>query len=332
MNLFEVSGGITVDDDLGVDFMDNITIESTSSVCINKITVETILKGLGNSISFDIAKNHTGICIWDGENYTLDGFNIEYDYDKNDALADCKMRHWFKEKCKTILQGKHLDVCQVEGIYAGENPDTFRKLAILNTVVGELLLDGVFTADRYFNFIEKQWFKYFKTIGREGRGLKSKVETQEILKRLEVPFVLDNINKTESYKESIFFEDKCDALAMLCGVALYLKPDVNSEVTSSIGMKDIQVYYVWDYDELFSKKDRVLDEVKMTCYDLQSKTPKTIENEIKMQLTLEPDKVFTCYVDNKDISLYCVNKGWELSENGYGYLIFYRKDLKRSLK
>ena len=89
----------------GLDSVD----DSTNSI-VEKETVESILSAIPSGISFDIAKNHTGVCIWENNKVDCFGFNIDYDYDKDDNLAECKMRLWLKNKCYEIMKGRHFPV------------------------------------------------------------------------------------------------------------------------------------------------------------------------------------------------------------------------------
>ena len=115
---------------------------------------------------------------------------------------------------------------------------------------------------------------------------------------------------------------------MLCGVAVALNSDVNLKKSSSFGLSNIKQYYLWEYEEIYNTRDAILKEIEPTFVTLNSKTVKMVEAELKNLLITNPDKVYAAVLKNEDYSLYVQSRGWELSPNEEGYLIFYRKDIR----
>lgn len=307
----------------GVDSVD----ESANSV-IKKESVESILSLFSSGISFDIAKNHTGVCIWDGTRVELLGFDIDYSYDKDDYLAESKMRLWLKNKCYEIMKGKHFEVCQVEGVFGGENFDTSRKLIALNGVVAELILEEKVSVDYYYNLTQKEWAKDFRTIIKIGKGLNTKYETQEILKYLEFSYVLENESLSNKEKENIFYEDICDAVGMLCGLALRLKCKERNVKSSSVRLSNVKMYFIEEMSDVYGLGDKVVDSCEMVSSHFVSKD---IQNEIVTCVSLNPNKVVSVCVNNSDLGTFGIRNGFEFFPQGYGYLIFYNKALRKGV-
>lgn len=303
--------------------------EEVINPVIKKESVESILSTYNNAISFDIAKNHTGVCVWrDGKLETL-GFENGIEYDKSDNMSEAKMRLWLKNKCKEIMGYTYFDVCQVEGVFGGENFDTTRKLIALNGVVAELILENQVNVGRYYNLIQKEWAKDFRQIIKIGKALSSKYETQEILKYLDFDFVLSNCDKSDSYKKDIFYEDICDAVGMLCGVALREKFDLTKKPSSGIKLSDIKMYFIEDLDDLYvlRNKDKVLADVDMIALD--TKIGSEPEEVIKSLVMEHPDNVINILVGNNELGRFGVKHNFPFYEQGYGNLVFYDKKLKR---
>ena len=66
-----------------------MTITNTS--IISKPDIKQVLSVIPSGIGLDIAKNHTGVVIWDGSEIEEFGFAIK-DYDKSDYFAEYRMR------------------------------------------------------------------------------------------------------------------------------------------------------------------------------------------------------------------------------------------------
>ena len=41
-----------------------------------KLTTESVLSQIPSGVGLDIAKNHTGVCIWDGSSIEVCGFSL----------------------------------------------------------------------------------------------------------------------------------------------------------------------------------------------------------------------------------------------------------------
>lgn len=296
---------------------------------VQKISVEAVLSLFKSGISFDIAKNHIGVCIWDGKTVTVDGFSIEYDYDNEDYLAEAKMRLWLKNRCAEYFVNKHFEVCQVEGTYGGVNYDTNRKLIVLNSVVAELIVEGRADVENYFNLILKEWLKDFKRIVKVGKSLTSKYEIQEILKFMEFPFAVENADKSNSYKLSIYYEDICDAVGMLCGLAMRLKDNKRVSKPSSVRLSNVRFKVIEDMDFLYELGDEIIESNSVTMVDIGGLG---VEDFMLKTLKGNESKVFVTLLKNKDLGRFAINNGIPYFDSEQGYIIFYSKEIKKYLR
>lgn len=231
-----------------------VDIDEYSVPIIQTPTVDSVLGTLGSGIGLDIAKNHTGVCIYRDGNIIREGFKLE-EYNENDVHAEYSMRKDMKLKLQDLLWGLDVKHCIVEDVYGGNNFDTVRKLLALNTVIDELIDEGVVKVGNFYRWSETRWLKYFRRFYKIKGGYKSKIETQMLLEFLGDTFYLANRSKSDKEKKDIFFEDICDATAMLCSVSMYLKEEENKSENSSVSVKDIQMYYIESYEDYLSVAD-----------------------------------------------------------------------------
>ena len=124
-----------------------------------------------------ISKRHTGVSIWDKStnSITTYGFKLD-DYKSDDYFAEYKMRREFKSKLKEIVQDKYFEYCVIEDVYAGENFDTVRKLLALQTVIDELIFDGVVKIEHFYRWKEPEWMRNVRALYKHKGKLKAKLE------------------------------------------------------------------------------------------------------------------------------------------------------------
>ena len=241
----------------GIEASDGLNFMGVSDfeIKVEKPTVRNILPTLGSGLSLDIAKNHSGVCMYKDGKITQVGFELNK-YDNSDYHGDYRMRLDLKNRLKELVGGMQFDYVIVEDVYGGENYDTVRKLLVLQTVIDELIFEGTIECKHFYRWLKTKWFKYFKEYYPARKYLKSKIATQEILEYLEDSFYLSNNNISDREKEKIYFEDICDATAMLCGLALYIsKTDTEDDKERKITMKDIKMYYIENEDDYLSLSD-----------------------------------------------------------------------------
>lgn len=289
---------------------------------LSKATVEGILSTVHSGIGLDIAKNHTGVSIWNGKTVETYGFALN-EYDKNDPFALYKMRRDLKVKLSEIVVGRDFEVCIVEDVYGGENFDTVRKLLNLNTVIDELIFDRVCTVDKFFRWNEPKWLSAFRTVYKQRGRLKSKVETQGILEFLNWDFYKNNCGKTDSEKKEIFFEDICDSCGMLVGVVQQLNMDINLAKATSLRISDIKMYYIGILEECYSIRDSRVREEGFLEVDI---TGRNIEKELLTQAGLHPEDVMCAFLPSNKLGIFGMKHKFTFFDGEEeGYLVFYRK-------
>lgn len=312
-----INTGIGFDDE--DVFFDTPT--STEHIEMDSLTVESILSSIQTGIGLDISKNHTGICIWENGEVKLYGFKLN-EYDSSDYHAEYRMRLDFKNRLKEIVKGKHFDLCVVEDVYGGDNFDTTRKLLALNTVIDELIFDGVCSCDEFIRWQSSKWLSGFRMIHKVKGKLKSKFETQAILGYLNFGFYLQTKDLSESEKCEIFFEDKCDATAMLCGVIMKKNSDISVTKRSVVKMADIKMVYIEYMEDSYNISDKRIQDDGFVSVSL---TGRNVENSILRLVKENPDLVYCAYLPVSKLGSFGLKHNFTFYDSGEGYLFFYKK-------
>lgn len=299
----------------------NNEIASLSTIKYEKPTVLNLFKTIPSGIGLDIAKNHSGICIWNGQSIEQYGFALE-EYDKSNPFAEYKMRKEFKEKLKSIVNERYFEHCIIEDVYGGDNFDTTRKLLALNTVIDELIFEHSCTVNKFYRWNEPKWSKATRSIYKQRGRLKSKVETQGLLEYLEYDFYLAHKDDESEVKKSIFFEDICDATAMLLGVVAYEIMNINIAKQPSIKMSDIKMVYVEDLLDTYSCKDKRISEEGYIYVDLDYRN---LEKSIVSQVAQHPSDVLCALLPSSKLGVFGLNHKFKFYDSDESYLLFYKK-------
>lgn len=317
------------------DFEDKTESVEVPAYTVEKPTVVNILKTVPSGIGLDIAKNHTGIVIWNGKEIETYGFLLT-EYDKLDYFGEYKMRREFKQKLKEIVQGRHFEYCIVEDVYGGDNFDTVRKLLALNTVMDELIFDEVCTVTKFVRWKQVQWAAAARHIYKQKGKPTSKVETQNLMEYLEFDFYLKYKDYPEGKRESektglptkgeIFFEDICDACGMLLGLVIAEKYNLNTTKSSSIKMSDIKMLYVDDIEDTYAIRDKRVREEGLIIIDFNY--PR-IEDGIKQEILKHPNDVLCAEIPPSKLGRFGLQHNFTFYDSDEGYLIFYNKKGKK---
>lgn len=291
---------------------------------LEKLTVLNIFKTIKSGIGLDISKNHTGIVIWNGETIETYGFAIE-DYDKSDYFAEYRMRRDFKGILTQIVQGRTFEYCIVEDVYSGENFDTVRKLLALQTVIDELIFEHVCVVDHFARMLQVEWSKYTRQIYKQNGRLKSKVETQALLEHLGFEFYMQHKDDSDSRKKEIFFEDICDACAMLVGLIVKNSTENTVAKAQTLHLKDIKMYYVEHKEDIHKLRDKRLktldlDEVK------EVEITKAIEKNMISYCMQDKDNVMCAEIPVDKLGVFGQKHKFNFYVSGKGYLFFYCKN------
>jgi hypothetical protein len=291
------------------------------AVVYEKPTVLNLFKVIPSGIGLDIAKNHSGICIWNGETIEQYGFALD-DYVKGDPFAEYKMRKQFKEKLSEVVKGRYFEHCIIEDVYGGENFDTTRKLLALNTVIDELIFEHTCTVNKFYRWNEPQWSKEARSIYKQRGKLKSKIETQGLLEYLEYDFYLQHKDDKPAKKKEIFFEDICDATAMLLGVVAHETINLNIAKQEVVKMSDIKMVYMENMEDVYSCKDDRIREEGSIWVDLDTRN---LEKSITAQVAQHPNDVICAMLPSSKLGVFGLNHKFTFYDNEESYLFFYKK-------
>jgi len=292
---------------------------------VSKTSVESILSIFGSGISFDIAKNHTGVCMWKDGVVTTTGFCVNMEYDKNDFMAEAKMRINFKKQAKEILGDTEWEVCVIEDCYGGVNFDTTRKLLALNCVIDELVLEGSSHIKNLYRFKEPEWIRDLRKIIKLGAKMDTKYECQRILEYIEFDFVMKNKDKNNADKERLFYEDICDAVGQLCSLAMRLKSGRAVHKKSAIKLSSVEVFYFEEEDDIYPSLDDCLFDMSISYIDFNYSN---IEEGILFEIANHPGCIVGAVVPTSKLGTFGLKNNFEFYEQGDGILIFYDKSLK----
>lgn len=302
----------------------------TPEVVYNKLTIQGILSVFKSGIGLDIAKNHTGVCLWRDGKVETTGFYVDMDYDKTSYMAEAKMRLQFKKQLAELLSGYNWEVCVIEDVYGGANFDTTRKLLALNCVIDELALEGIVQIDNLYRLKEAEWMKSLRTVYSLGTRLNPKYECQAILEFLEFPFYLENASKSEAEKKRIFFEDRCDATGQLLALAIKLSSIDGSTKSSSVKMSGLYFEFLEDEDDMYWSEDSVLRNAPVTVVDFPESG--NIEESILEMVEENKDTVLMMKVSTDKLGTFGIVNGFKFYEQGYGFLVCYEKGLRKQYK
>lgn len=322
---------------ISTDDFDMVGIETDTTSLIEEIkpvytsvTVESILSAFKSGIGLDIAKNHTGVCMWKDGKLETTGFYVDMDYDKTSYMAEAKMRLQFKKQLAEILSGYDWEVCVVEDVYGGSNFDTTRKLLALNCVIDELALEGTVKINNLYRLKEAEWMRSLRTVSNVGTRLNPKYECQAILGFLKFPFYLENESKSEAEKKRIFFEDRCDATGQLLALALKLSDSSEKTKSSSVKMSGLFLGFFEDEDDVYWSEDRVLSNAPVVFVDFPDEG--NVEDMILQLVSDNKDSVLMMKVSTSRLGTFGVVNGFDFYEQGFGFLVCYDKRLRKQYK
>ena len=280
---------------------------------IRKAGYMDFLNTVCSGVAIDAAKNHTGVVLWDGKAVSTHGFSLS-SQSKDDMHAEYRMRLEFKERLKGMVGGMHFGICVIEDIYCGENFDTVRKLAALNTVIDELLFEGTCTADTFYRWPESVWMKHLRrcrpSVG--GRKLSSKYEAQEILMSLGFPV-----------EDGNYYEDRCDAAGMLLAACAYRMFGSEKSQVARPRISDVKMSYVRNFYARPGIRDARNREDPYIQVELAGRN---LEKEILTEVARHPDSVLMSVLPARKLGLFGVAHKFEFFNGDEdGLLFFHRK-------
>ena len=300
-------------------------LEDLPLVEIRETTLEDILQVFDSAIGIDPSKNHTGISIWrDGKLTTL-GFQTKQT-GKDDPFEEARMRLDFKRKLADLIRGMSFEVCVVEEVYGGANFTVTRKLIAVNTVIDELILEGVVEVKHFHRLLAQQWGEGIRDIVEIQPGFKSKIRTQIVLEHLKVPFYMENKDLSQARKKEIYFEDKCDAIGMLLGLAMIQKSKEDKSKPVGIKISDVQMYFVEDFFDVYNLEDDIIEDYPIYEYETDGKE---IEFDILEYLSKSPQEVAVIKVEISQLGRFGIEHKFKFYPQQHGFIVCYLKDIRK---
>lgn len=288
---------------------------------LEKPNMINLLSSLKSAIAFDLAPLHTGIVTWNGTSIEEYGFKLP-PIEQGDVFGVYKLRRNLKNQLIDLLKGRHFEYCIVEDTYAGENYTTIRELDEINTVPDECLFDGVFTVDNFFRWKPTSWLSKARVFYKQKVRLTSKYEIQSILEYLEYDFVLENKDKSDKYKNTIFYEDICDAAGMLLSLVSYKNFNENISSSRPVPISKVKLVYLQcTEDTCFSRDKRVKNE----DYRLVNLDLRHLEKSISETCGTYPDDVLCALVPPNKLGNFGLKHKLEYYDSDEAFLFFYKK-------
>lgn len=297
---------------------------------IDKPNTKSLMQGIKSAIALDVAPKHTGVVIWNGNDFEEYGFALSEPI-KSDSHWLYKLRKEFKDKLIEIINCRYFEYCIIEDIYGGENYDTLIQLAEINDVIDELIDQNVCIVDNFYRKKPTEWMSKYRVIYKQSGKLKSKIETQGLLEYLDCDFYLKYKDYPETQnkqglktKKELFFEDICDAYGMLIAIAAMVKLEsvTEKEKKKKISLKkDIKMVYVEKLEDCNKNRDKRIKGKKV-----QVELGKNLKNSILSLVEENPKEVMYAYVPVMKLGTFGVDNKFTFYKSGEGYIVFYLKN------
>lgn len=302
---------------------------------VEKVNIYDIMKYIKSGIAIDAAPQHTGIVIWDGDELKEYYFKLS-EPDRKSNFWEYKLRREFKQKLTEIVKGKSFEVCIIEDIYGGENYITLRELAEINTVVDELIFDGVFFIEEFYRWKPSEFLAKCRRLYKQRGSLKSKIELQGILEYLDYPYYMKNKDLPQTLSESrktgrptkkdICFEDVCDACGMLLAIATTKFLNISVEKSSAIKLSDIKMEYLERVELVDFSSDRRINSELWIVAELDFRH---IKESIINLVRQYPNDLICVELPVNKLGVFGIEQNFNFYDSGEGYLFFYKRSSKK---
>lgn len=217
------------------------------------VTLEQKVIGKGSYLGLDISESSTGVCIYlDG---VKDTCNITVDVFPGDVHEEVRMRRSLRNDLTILLENRHFDVIVIEDVFQGINAKTTRILYSLNTVIDDMILDGVVSCDKFIRVDNMTWKSWLYTVDvdRQYKGMSDKV-------RIEACLMSFGVTET-----GWGYQDRLDATGMVLGY-LYNRENADRMLINrskkKVSMADVEVVYDFEISDVYT---RMLNEGVEQC-------------------------------------------------------------------
>ena len=133
---------------------------------------------------------------------------------------------------------------------------------------------------------------------------------------------MKNKDLSNADKKAIFFEDICDATAMLCVMIMKKNSDLSLAKSVSVKLSDIKMFYVENLEDTYSARDKRIREEGYVYVDINTRA---LEKNIVNAVRANPDVVLCTYLPVAKLGRFGIQHKFEFFESGEGYLLFYKK-------
>ena len=165
-----------------------------------------------------------------------------------------------------------------------------------------------------------------KTLHYMKGGYSSKFKTQEILKQLGYSFALENAELSNQGKLDIFYEDICDATGICLGIRMLQKQNIKVKKPRPVALSQVEVYYLEKLEDMNKLHGGFAFDV--CTYEVMLNTS-VIEKEIRRLVSGDSNQLYYTVLDTKCLGNFGLIRGFKYYSQGYGWLVFFHKDLAK---
>lgn len=274
---------------------------------IKELTAADILPSTGVHLGLDLSTAGTGIAVW--RNGSLEWDTITLETDKKHQHAESLIRRELREYLEEYFSGQSFDTIIIEDVFIGLQLHGVRWLFALNSVIDDMILDGVISCKVFHRVGNTTWKSWLRTTdpGRSVTGYNDKEVISRLLERLGVPVDVK--------------QDQLDALGMLVG---YFARDMNMgspkaliTKTSLRSIRDVRAVYVSTSD--------ALEKSIPGGYRRREFVDRVSERKILEAVTLDPN---TVWYTKKQVSLGNITEKLRVDPIPFGgYVAFWSKEI-----
>lgn len=192
--------------------LDSSSEEESGGVFHNNLTIGAVIPPKGRYLGLDISKSSTGIALVEDGEISTANLNLHVDFENphHEALMRRQLRSGLLDTLSDTE--KHFTSVIIEDVYASEFANTVRMLFALNTVIDDLILDGLITTDEFYRIQNGVWKRWLALSDPSGW-------TSSYNDKTRIRMLLEGLDYfDEGPKRGL--QDRLDAFGMLVGFFL----------------------------------------------------------------------------------------------------------------
>ena len=305
-----------------IEFQEN----AGERIVYQQLTLNKLIQNIPSLITFDVAPQHTGIVYWNGTQFKEYHFKLN-EPDKQNPHWLYLLRKEFKGILTDIVRNKEFEYCLIEDVYGGENYDTVIQLLILNSVIDELIDEGICKVNHFYRMIATSWMAKARLLYKQEGKLKSKFETQGLLEYLQCDYYLQHKDLSPIQKKDICFEDTCDAYGMVVALIAMIKlTDIKVTKVKKINFTDIKMIYVEHLEDCVKSRDKRFKSEEKYKVELRKNIKDSILDIVRND---NGNKVFYAELPISSLGAFGMKYNFTFYASGQGFLVFYVKQKKK---